>query len=100
MGEGVVLTEGHIDSGGSRQNWETTMSADSEFEVKDIPRAHLDFLPNSIELVKIIENDVDTGALLAERERIKERLEEINAILSSAETDSEVSEANSEGSEE
>lgn len=85
LGEGVILLKGKIGSGGSVKNWETQMAMNSEFEVKDIPRDHLDVLPMVVELIRIIENGIDIQALQAEKERLLARLNEIEMILNETE---------------
>ena len=55
-GWGVTLTEGRIESGGSRSNWYTRVEANSVFEVKRVQKKHLKLLEkNKSVSFKIIE---------------------------------------------
>jgi len=84
LGEGVVLLKGNIDSGGSVQNWYTSIEPGSVFEIRDVPRLAAEKAVQgsgeSIQ-IEIVDSKIDIEALKAERERLLARIAEIDAIL-------------------
>ena len=93
LGEGVVLESGDFDSGGSMKNWTTCVEADTFVVLHDFPRhaaewfvAHKDD-ENSL-CLEILQpaqpaEGLDKASLRAERERLMERIAEIDLLLTS-----------------
>lgn len=49
MGEGVILLDGDISSGGSRVNWTTTVDIDSVIEIKDMTSEQVEMARKYVE---------------------------------------------------
>lgn len=89
LGDGIVLLQGSIGSGGSAKNWETRVAAGSVVLVRDFPRAEAERLIAKMEAGQskrdyAIEPEtpaVDREALAAERARLVARIAEIDALL-------------------
>ena len=87
LGEKVELVKGKIGSGGSSKYWRTEINEGSVFIMRKVPKNLVDDWNsddwNSDDiLVSIIEDSVpNKDALLAERERLLARVEEINNII-------------------
>lgn len=89
LGEGVVLFEGDIGSGGSRNNWATVCDKGTVFEVRDVPvpaaeAALCDADVDDLEITILRDGEVDREALRAEGLRLLARLREIEAALGEA----------------
>lgn len=98
LGEGVVLLEGGIGSGGSRQRWTTEIDADTVIEILDVPRpaaeealrqdsGQMEFTivaPSPADRAGAPVSLADTSALRAERARLQERIDAIDALLAAA----------------
>jgi len=84
LGDGVVLIRGDIGSGGSVQNWYTSIEPGSVFEIRDVPRQAAEkAMQGSGESIQIeiVDSKIDIEVLKAERERLLARIAEIDAIL-------------------
>lgn len=103
VGDDVILVEGDINSGGSRVNWYTRVSEGSKFIVKKIPKSRFEkekdelnsneddyyYDENNIRIsksvkyinYKIISEIIDKDALLAEKDRLEKRIEEIEKLI-------------------
>lgn len=86
IGDDVVFVYGKIDSGGSVKYWETKVYSGSEFIVKNIPKARFDKEKDKYKYiinVSLLEKKIDKTALLAEKEKLEKRIEEIDNLLAS-----------------
>jgi hypothetical protein len=84
LGDGVVLLEGGFSSGGSVKNWRTTVKEGTTVLVRDFPRIPAEALVADGDRTAQIEQEapvVDHTALREERERLVNRLAEIDAVL-------------------
>ena len=83
LGEGVVLIEGSFNpSGGSIRYPSLDLDRGTIVEVYDVPADHQDLTRDGVTTVQVQESElVDVDALMAERERIVARLNEINEVL-------------------
>lgn len=86
LGDGVVIVEGKIGSGGSAKNWETYVGKGTKMRIFDFPRAAAENLianPPSrmIATIEAPEVIIDTAALEEERDRLLARLAEIEALI-------------------
>ncbi len=88
LGHGIILLEGGFDSGGSRKNWETTVEAGTVVLVRDFPAGRAKELieEQTEEDTRFysIEDEATTitrDDLIAERDKLMARLEEVNALL-------------------
>lgn len=87
VGDDVVLESGKIDSGGSRNYWKTVVAEGTVMTVKHVNKLMLGKeLENDdsygIELIeKVVKEQVDKQALLAEKEKLLARLSEIEKLL-------------------
>lgn len=80
LGPSVVLIEGSFDgSGGSRARPTISAKDGTVVEVRDVPAGHEDLKYAGVTVVD--EPAVDRADLLAERDRLRERLVEIDALL-------------------
>jgi hypothetical protein len=80
LGEDVVVLEGGFYSTGSRKNPALGVKEGTVIEVRDVPRAAVEKLPEGWEAV-IVDETVDRAALEAELRTIEERAAEIRRIL-------------------
>lgn len=91
LGTGVIVIEGDgFDSGGSRANWHTVANEGTVFKLRDVPLLAIereiknqDDYDSPYYSFEIIDenNAVDRESLLAERERLVNRIAEIDNIL-------------------
>lgn len=87
LGEGAVLLEGSINSGGSAKNWKTLVRQDSIILLRDVPVAIAERAVASppadveVSIEPEVGTQVDRAALAAERERLSARIAEIDALL-------------------
>ena len=83
LGNGVVLLDGKVGSGGSRKNWKTYIDAGTIVEIKDIPmaavQAEIDNNDGEYEITII--GDINVSALTEEKNRLLARIAEIDTIL-------------------
>ena len=89
LGDGIVVLEGEVASGGSVKNWATVVRAGAVVLIRDVPtplvekmRAEAD--GSNGEIIVSIEDEtppIDVNALTQERARLRARLAEIDAIL-------------------
>ncbi|HRR40482.1 MAG TPA: hypothetical protein P5244_04545 [Syntrophales bacterium] len=88
LGEGVILVSGRFFSGGSRMNWYTEVKDGTVVRIHDIPRAAAEKAIAAGATWLTIEDDapvtIDIEALMVERNRIMERLAEIDRLLAEA----------------
>lgn len=78
VGEKVAFIKKSPTSGGSRKNWTTVIPSGAVMELYDIPKSMItDGDGYSVEIIE----KVNIQALIAEKEKLLQRLEEINAIL-------------------
>lgn len=81
-GNGVIFRSGSPKSGGSVKNWYTLIPEGCEIVLHAIPANMAENTPEGVEVISITENaTIDRAALEAERERLKKRLAEIDALL-------------------
>lgn len=79
LGDGVVLIEGGFpSSGGSRQYPTVNAKAGTVVEIRDVPAGHSDLQADD---VTVIDTSIDRDALIAERDRLVERLAQIEELL-------------------
>jgi len=79
-GPDVSLISGKIGSGGSMKYWKTTIDEGTVLEVRNVPRAAAE--DTQLFSVEIVEDEAATRrALEAERERLAQRLAEIDDLL-------------------
>ena len=87
LGEGVVVIEGSVSSGGSRKNWTTFVKAGTVIEIRDLPRTAAEGevkSPADDYTVEIVEAVCERKAALeADAEKLRERLAVIEAELAS-----------------
>lgn len=77
-----VFIRGGATSGGSAKNWTTEIKAGSVAILRNVNKALFEKCePVADARVEILENAIDRAALIAERERLKKRMKEINEIL-------------------
>lgn len=88
LGHGVILLAGGFGSGGSVKNWETTVEAGTVVLVRDFPAAVAKELvaeqTDADRRFYSIEDEAPAIArddLIAERDKLMARVEEINALL-------------------
>ena len=85
LGDGVVLLEGTITSGGSMKNWNTIARGPVLLEIRDVPRpaalAAIADPPDSDLVIEIIEQGINREALLEEKRALEARIAEIDAAL-------------------
>jgi hypothetical protein len=83
LGPGIIIDNGSVTSGGSRANWETIINKNATFEIKDVP---LNLVDKECEtkcwLIEIVTSP-EREALLSEKKRLLERVDEIDVILES-----------------
>lgn len=89
VGDGVKLLKGKIDSGGSMKNWRTIIGDGSVFELRDVTEraAKVEFDKYNSETYKveiIAQCKINLDALTAEKERLLQRLTEIEELLKAA----------------
>jgi hypothetical protein len=94
IGDGVSFAAGKPTSGGSVKNWRTVIRSGAVIDLFDIPLAAaekevtapaLDYLGSPLYTAKVVKDQQeDTSALLAERERLMARLSEIDALIGDA----------------
>lgn len=87
IGAGVVFLAGTPTSGGSVKNWQTVIRAGSVVEIRDFPRSMVpEAEDHSLYAVEVLPNrkPIDRAALEAERDKIRTRLAEIDALLTEA----------------
>lgn len=97
LGDNVIISKGLARSGGSRKNWKTVLSAGSHVEIRDIPRGmaeaalgeatgeYSDWADAQIPE----DRTIDRQSLHEEANRLRKRLAEIDALLSTAEQKSQ-----------
>lgn len=93
LGNNVIICKGLAKSGGSRKYWKTVLSAWAHVEIRDVPRGmaatalkeatgeYSDWASAQIPE----DNTIDRRALQEEADRLRKRLAEIGALLSTAE---------------
>ncbi|WP_305180606.1 hypothetical protein [Ileibacterium valens] len=86
LGVDVKLLEGSISSGGSRINWETIVEEGSIMEVVDFPVYALNSKMNCLdsedyEVSVVKKPDIERDQLLEEKEKLLNRLAEIEKLL-------------------
>jgi hypothetical protein len=91
LGQGIVLLEGHCSSGGSVKNWGTKMTEGTVFEIRDVPkriveRELLNTEENEWVEISIIDTTINVEQLKAEKDRLLQRLEEIETTLKTAQS--------------
>ena len=92
-GEGVLLLEGRATSGGSMKNWTTEISVGAVMEIIDVPRAAVpdadetQRLALEVEIVSSVTADKQ-DALVAELQRLRARMGEIESLLEDKHTSS------------
>jgi hypothetical protein len=83
LGRGVIVVAGGFDwRGGSVKNPRLDPDDGTVLEIRDVPAEHSDLQRDD---VQIIDQSIDVGALLAERERLLARVAEIDATIASQE---------------
>lgn len=80
LGEGVVVLSGKFDSGGSRKNPAICWDEGTTIELRDVPRAAIQ--ESNKYSYEIVELRIDRTALEAERDKLVDRLAEIDRLLS------------------
>lgn len=78
VGDGVVFIKGEPDSGGSVKNWKTVIPDGSIVEIHNIPVTALN---DSYDYEIVEEKKIDKAALMAEKEKLLNRIAEIDKIL-------------------
>lgn len=78
VGDGVVFVKGAPKSGGSRNNWDTIIPDGSIVEIHNIP---VTALTDDYEYEIVEEKKIDRAALEAEKEKLLNRLAEIEKML-------------------
>lgn len=82
LGDGVVIREGGFPGyGGSRQYPVLAAEMGTVLEIRDLPAGHKDLERDGVE---VIEKTVDREALMAERDRLSARIQEIDRLLDAA----------------
>ncbi len=85
LGDGVIVLEGELHSGGSRKNWATVAEAGTVIEIRDVPealaRAAVSESDKYLEVEIITQADIDREALQAERAGLVARIAEIDSAL-------------------
>ena len=88
LADGVVLVGGSIGSSGSRKNPKIVSDKGAVIELRDVAREAIErVLSGEIEAgdyvvgIKVTETKTDRDALLAERDRLKVRIAEIDVLL-------------------
>ena len=82
VGDDVTLISGNIDSGGSMAHWITIIKEGTVLKVRNVPRAALERETNLNVTVEILEDaGIDRAALVAEKEKLMARLNEIDKLL-------------------
>lgn len=86
LGDGVTVIEGGFDSGGSRANWITDIDYDTIVRVKNFPVYGIDNPKTSedvdIEWIrKVSDVKIDREKLLKEKQKLLDRLAEIEKLL-------------------
>ena len=83
LGAKVILLKGNFNSGGSWKNWITTVASNTVVEIKDVPRNALELLGDA-DVIEIIDSSKDNlDILIAEKNKLLNRISEIDSILSS-----------------
>lgn len=85
LGDGVILLEGEVRSGGSRVNWDTIIDDGSVIEIKDLTPKQVDLAKRSAEryekweILSVVEQpNIATANHIEEEERaLRKRLKEI-----------------------
>ena len=82
LGEKVILLEGSFGSSGSMKYPTITVKAGTVVEIRDVPRGAVKEQEGPFK-VQIIEGTtkIDREALEAEKEKLEQRLKEVNALL-------------------
>lgn len=99
LGDGVILVEGGIRSGGSRVNWVTIVDAESVIELKDLTPEQVELARKAAErygkweILSVEEQPASTvDAVLEDEEQVlKERLKEIKSRKASLKDGSRLS---------
>lgn len=82
LGKGVELLKGEVTSGGSWKNWRTEVKEGSIFIMRKVPKNLVESWNNEDIFITIIDNsNLNRTDLLAEKERLLTRINEINKIL-------------------
>ena len=80
-GEDVSIISGAVTSGGSRQNWESVVEADTVALLRNVSESMLKKdLPEGVTF-EIVQEDDNRDKLIAEKERLLARIAEIDKIL-------------------
>jgi hypothetical protein len=84
FGDGIVLETGKFSSSGSVKNWYTSAEDGTTVIMRDVSRPLVALHNNESIIVEVIgaASDVDKNALLAEKQKLLARLEEIETLLS------------------
>ena len=84
-GDGVIILDGGFCSGGSMKNWVTRVNGSVEFKLIDVARSKAQQLIKDPEWCDSIEIEeaktINRDALIAEKEALKKRIAEIDAVL-------------------
>lgn len=82
ISSGVIYTSGEYYSGGSLKHPTVTIKGGSEIVIKNVPiqLARTEVIPESIQ-VKIDDGSIDKEELILERNRLQNRINEINQLL-------------------
>lgn len=82
ISSGVVYTSGEYYTGGSSKHPKVTIKGGSEIVIKNVPcqLARNEEIPESVQ-VKIDDENIDRKALILERTKLQNRIEEIDKLL-------------------
>lgn len=82
VGDDVTLVSGHIGSGGSRANWDTTVADGTIVRIRNLTRAALELDTDyDITILDVREESINREALADERARLLARIAEIDKLL-------------------
>ena len=84
VGQDRVLESGSIDSGGSRENWVTTMAAGTRVRVYDMPRKWYEqgkWNRKARQITLVDDEAAERESLLSRRARLEEEIRKIDAAL-------------------
>lgn len=82
VGEGCAFLEGKPESGGSMKNWRTTVLAGSKVKIMNVSKCILSdtSLPDGA-FFTVVDDGISREALLEEKEKLLNRLKEIDRLL-------------------
>lgn len=81
LGAGIIVLGGNFDSGGSVKNWRTCAKEGTIFEIRDVPLCKVEEEMEKEEWKIEILGNVDKAALMAEKERLLARIQEIDLLI-------------------